>query len=75
MTRLLEQAVKKVQTLSDEMQDQVAQILLAYAGSDEPTIELTPEEEGDLIEAQAEVTRGEVASPAEVEAVLSKYRL
>jgi hypothetical protein len=49
-------------------------MLLAYAGDEEPVIELTPEEEADLIEAQAEVARGEVASPAEVDAVLSKYR-
>jgi hypothetical protein len=56
------------------MQDQAARMLLAYAGDEEPVIELTPEEEADLIEAQAEVARGEVASPAEVDAVLSKYR-
>jgi len=75
MTRLLEQALEKVQSLPDAMQDQAARILLAYAGGDEPVIELTAEEEADLIEAQAEIERGEIASPAEVEAVLSKYRL
>jgi hypothetical protein len=75
MTKLLEQAFEKVHALPAEMQDQAARILLAYAGDDEPVIELTAEEEADLIEAKAEVARGEVASPAEVEAVLSKYRL
>jgi hypothetical protein len=75
MTTLLEQALEKVQALPDEMQDQAARMLLAYAGGDEAVIELTAEEEADLIEAQAEVARGEIASPAEVEAELSRYRL
>ena len=75
MTRLLEQALEKVQSLPEAMQDQAARMLLVYAGSDEPEIELTAEEEADLIEAKAEVARGEIASAAEVEAVLSKYRL
>lgn len=74
MTRLLEQAIEKIQALPDEMQDQVARMLLAYAGDDEPMIELTPDEEADLIAAQAEIARGEIATPAEVEAMLSKYR-
>jgi hypothetical protein len=48
---------------------------VAYAGDEAPTIELTPEEEADLIEAPAEVARGEIASEAEVSSALSKYRL
>ena len=75
MTRLLERALEKVQALPDEMQDQAARILLAYAGGDEPALELTREEEADLVEAQADVARGQVATSADVEAVLSKYRL
>ena len=75
MTKLLEQAVEKVQALPPEMQDQAARMLLVYAGDEEPVIELTPEEEADLIEAQAEMARGEFATEAEVQAVLSKYRL
>ena len=37
MTALLEQALEKVQALPDEMQDQAARMLLAYAGGDELT--------------------------------------
>ncbi len=74
MTKLLEQAVEQVQSLPLEMQDQAARILLAYAGDEEPILELTPEEEADLIEAQSEMQRGEFATAAEVEAVLAKYR-
>jgi hypothetical protein len=75
MTKLLEQAFEKVQALPPEMQDQAARMLLLYAGGDEPVIELTAEEEADLMEAQAEMARGEFATDAEAHAVLSKYRL
>lgn len=74
MTKLLEQAFEKVQTLPAEMQDEVARMLLVYAGDEALTAELTSEEEADLIEAKAEAARGELASAAEAEAVLSKYR-
>jgi len=74
MTKLLDLAIEKAQTLPAEMQDQVARMLLTYAGEDAPIAELTSEEEADLREAKAEAARGELASAAEVEAVLSKYR-
>ncbi len=75
MTKLLDQAVEKVQALPAEMQDQAARMLLVYAGDEEPMIELTQEEVADLNEALSEMARGEFASEAEVDAVLSKYRL
>ena len=75
MTKLLREAFEKVRALPPEMQDQVARMLLTYAGGEEPIVEMTPEEIADLIEAKAEVARGDVASSAEVKAVLSKYRL
>ena len=75
MMTLLERAVAKVQALPVEMQDQAARMLLAYAGDEEPILALTPEEEADLVEAQAERQRGEFATEAEVEAVFAKYRL
>jgi hypothetical protein len=75
MIKLLEQGVEKVRALPLEMQDRAARILRAYVGDEEPVLELTPEEEAYLSEAQAEMQRGEFATDAEVEAVFSKYRL
>jgi len=75
MTKLLDKAVEKVQALPAEMQDEAARMLLVYAGDEELMIELTQEEEADLNEALSEMARGEFASEAEVDAVLSKYRL
>jgi hypothetical protein len=75
MTKLLDQAVEKMQALPAEMQDEAARMLLVYAGDEEPVIELTEEEEADLNEALSEMARGELASEAEADAILSKYRL
>lgn len=75
MTELLDQAVKAASALPADMQDDIARMMLAYAGYDEPVIELTSEEKQDLIEAQGEMQRGEFADEAEVEAVLSRFRL
>jgi hypothetical protein len=74
MTKLLEQAFERAQALPAEMQDEIARLLLIYVGDEEAMIDLTPEEEADLIEAKAEATRGEFATGVQVEAVLSKYR-
>jgi hypothetical protein len=75
MTRLLEQAVATVSALPDEVQDEVARMLLAFAGIEQPPIQLTPEEEADLAEADAEIERGELATDEEVRAMWAKYDL
>ena len=75
MTELLDRAMKTARSLSTEMQDEIARLVLAYAGRDEAVIELTPNEVADLTEAQAERLRGDFATEAEVEAVLPRYRL
>ena len=41
----------------------------------QPILALTPEEEADLMEARAEMERGEFATEAEVKAIFDKYRL
>ncbi|SFL22945.1 hypothetical protein [Methylobacterium pseudosasicola] len=74
MTELLDRAVQTARALSPEVQDEIARRVLAYAGGDDTVIALTPDEEADLIEAQAERARGDFATEAEVDVVLSKYR-
>lgn len=75
MTDLLDRAMKTARALSPEMQDEIARLVLACAGRDEAVIELTADEGADLVAARAERMRGDFATAAEVEAVLSKYRL
>jgi len=73
MTELLEQAVERVRALPSAQQDELARVLLRLAGGEEAVYQLTPEEEADLIKAEAEIERGEFASDAEVKAVFAKY--
>jgi hypothetical protein len=73
MTRLLEQAIETVSVLPDEMQDELARILLQFAGVDQPPIQLTAEEDADLVEADAEVLRGEFASEEDMAAIWAKH--
>lgn len=74
MTELLKQAIERVSTLPPDQQDEFARVLLRLAGNDEPIYQLSPEEDADLIEAEAEIERGEIATSAEIEAVFAKYR-
>jgi hypothetical protein len=53
MTRLLEQAIETISVLPDDVQDELARILLQFAGVDQPPIQLTAEEHADLIKPRA----------------------
>jgi hypothetical protein len=75
MTELLKQAFERVRALPPEIQDDLARVLLRLAGNDEAVYQLTPEEEADLIEADAEIERGELASEEQVLAMWAKYAL
>lgn len=74
MTRLLEQAMETVSALPDDVQDELARMLLRFAGIEQTPIQLTAEEEADLAEADAEILRGEFATDEEVAAIWAKHR-
>lgn len=73
MTRLLEQALETVSTLPDEVQDEVARMLLQFAGIEQPPYELTPDELADIEASFAEAERGEFATDEEVRAMWAKH--
>jgi hypothetical protein len=73
MTRLLEQAMETVSVLPDDVQDELARMLLQFAGVDQPPIQLTAEEEADLAEADAEILRGEFATDEQIAAMWAKH--
>jgi predicted transcriptional regulator len=75
MTRLLEQAIETVSALPDDVQDDLARMLLQLAGVDQPLYELTPEEAADIDASLAEAERGEFATDEEVRAVWAKHGL
>ena len=55
------------------MQDELAVILLQFAGVEQSPIPLTAEEEADLDASLAEAERGEFATDDEVRAIWAKY--
>lgn len=57
------------------MQDELARVLLQLAGSDQPLVPLTPEEDAALDQSLAEAERGEFATDAEIRAIWAKHGL
>jgi hypothetical protein len=75
MTRLLEQAIEKLSALPDDVQDDLARILMQLAGVDQPPYQLTPEEAAAIDLSLAEAERGEFATDEEVRAMWAKHGL
>ena len=74
MTKLLDQAVAAARILPDELQDEIARVMLNLAG-DGQVIQLTPEEEASFEKSLAQAARGEFAADEAVEAVWAQYEL
>lgn len=68
----IEAVFVRVRTWPLEKQSQVAAYLQAIEKQGDNYWPLTDEEIADLVEADAEMERGEVASPQEVEAVFGR---
>ena len=75
MTFLLEQAIESVRDLPVETQDDLARMLLQFAGVDQPPIELGDEEAESLDVSIAQAERGEFATDEQVRAIWSKHGL
>ncbi|MDP4023832.1 hypothetical protein Q8W71_14450 [Methylobacterium sp. NEAU 140] len=75
MTDLLEKALKAARGLPPALQDDIARVVLTLAGDDASIYQLTPEEEADLAESDAEVARGDFATDEEVRAMWAKHGL
>jgi hypothetical protein len=75
MTDLLEEAWSRARQLPRTMQDDLARLILSFAGADEPAIVLDPDEEQDIDQSDAAARRREFAAETEVTAVWAKYGL
>jgi predicted transcriptional regulator len=75
MTKLLEQALETVRGLPPEIQDELAHMLLQFAGEDQPLLQLSPEEEASLDESLAQADSGEFATDEQVRAIWAKRNL
>jgi predicted transcriptional regulator len=71
MTKLLEEAISKLRTLSDERQDRIAALLMHLA-DEEPEFALTEEQIEGIELALREADAGEFATEEEIERALHK---
>jgi hypothetical protein len=75
MTKLLEHALETVRGLPPEMQDELARMLLQFAGEEQPVVQLTAKEEASFEESLAQADRGEFATDEQVRAIWAKHGL
>lgn len=76
MTKLLEQAVEAVRCLPDDVQDDIAKVVLRLADDqDELPLPLTTAEETAVALSKSAASRSEFATDDEVRAVWSKHGL
>lgn len=75
MTKLLKQAVEAARALPPEMQDELARMLLQFAGRAQPVIQLTAEEEASFEASLAQAGRGEFTADEDVRAIWAKHGL
>jgi predicted transcriptional regulator len=75
MTKLFEQAIAKVLTLSDEEQDAIAVQLLAMADIGAAAVELDDETRAAIREGLDQARRGEFASDEEIAALWKRHGL
>jgi hypothetical protein len=75
MTKLLEEAVAKVQGLSDEEQDYVAAMLLDFTSREADSYQLTPEQVAEVELARKEAKEGLFASDEEMRELWRRFGL
>jgi hypothetical protein len=76
MTKLLDDALEAVRSLSPKAQDDIARVVLQLAGGDESEpIPLQPEERTFIAASKAAAARGEFATDEQVRAVWAKHGL
>jgi hypothetical protein len=76
MTELLELAVEAARSLPAERQDEIARLVLQWAGNEaQPVYTLSREEEASFAQSLAQAARGEFATDAQVRAIWAKHGL
>lgn len=74
MTKLLDSAIAKVQTLPADVQDEAAEVLFAIASRSEAPIVLDLETREAVLEGLDQARRGEFASAEDVEKLFRPRR-
>ena len=74
MTKLLEEAIKRVRQLPEAVQDKAAEILLSLSSKRAEPVHLDDETRKAIREGQAQASRGEFASDEEMGAFFKPQR-
>lgn len=72
MTKLLERAVEAVRRLPPEAQDELARVILRFAGDDGLVVQLTDDERAALARSKTAAQHGDFASDEQVRAAWAK---
>ncbi|HEY7459777.1 MAG TPA: hypothetical protein VH765_13610 [Xanthobacteraceae bacterium] len=75
MTKLLKEAIDKVQKLPELEQDRVAELLLGFAESDQARYHLTDDQLAEVEAARREAREGKFASDEQMAALWRKFGL
>jgi hypothetical protein len=73
MTKLLEEAIKKVRELPDEDQDEAAEILISIASKKSEPIRLDDETRAAVLEGREQARRGEFVSDEEMATFFERH--
>jgi len=75
MTKLLEQAIEKVQRLPETEQNRAVELLLGFADSGQARYRLTDEQLAEVERARQEAREGKFASDEEMAALWRRFGL
>ena len=75
MTTLLERAVNTARCLPPDMQDDIARMVLLFAGDELPVVDITPDEEAAVLRSRVAAARGEFATDDQMRAIWAKHGL
>jgi len=73
MTKILEEAIKKIRELSEADQEEAAAMLLSVASKGDNLIRLDEETRAAIREGQAQARRGEFVSDADMAAFFRRH--
>ncbi|MGX7743918.1 hypothetical protein [Rhodopseudomonas parapalustris] len=75
MTKLLDQALEVARRLPDELQDDIARVVLQLTGDDNVIVELSDDERTAIERSKVAARRGAFASDEDVRMLWAKYDL
>lgn len=74
MNQLLDKALKAIRELPEHEQEEIARLMLQYAGQDEPE-DIDPAHLASVLRGLEQAERGEFATEAEVTAAFARFVL